>query len=287
MMRCLLVCIFCALVTGGGSRPAENPRQAAPGLEKPVPGRRTLRNFLLTALQPAGKTLYVWGGGWNAEDTGAGREALSVGVSPQWARFYAAHGADYDYKNFRYQIHDGLDCSGLVGWAVFNTLHRENADTPERLAACTPPGGKIPGYVGKSTETARQYADAGFGTFTPAAAVKDWRPGDIMSMRGHVWIAIGACPDGSVVVLHSSPPGVRLCGTLLPNGARSMAVELAETYMRKYFSGFFARYPACDKPANYLTASAQMRWHAAVLSDPDGLATADAATVLRNLLGER
>ena len=281
-MRCLLICVFCALAATGGIRPAENPRPADGVREKPVPGLRTLRNFLLTALQPAGRTLYVWGGGWNAEDTGAGREALSIGVSPRWERFFAAQGAGYDYKNFRYQIHDGLDCSGFVGWAVFNTLHSE---IPSPLPVL--PGAGVPGYVLKAATCARRFADAGWGEFTPAEVVRDWRPGDIMSMPGHVWIAVGGCPDGSVVLLHSSPPGVRLCGTLLPDGTRSAAVELAETYMRKYFGGFFARYLDCAKGHGYLTASARMRWHAVFLSDPDVLADAGAATVLRVLFGEK
>ena len=49
--------------------------------------KRTLKNFLKTALMPVGKTMYVWGGGWNKEDTGAGIEAVSIGLSPNWEKF--------------------------------------------------------------------------------------------------------------------------------------------------------------------------------------------------------
>ena len=40
------------------------------------------------ATEPIGKCLYVYGGGWNEEDTAAGVEALSYGISPVWVDFY-------------------------------------------------------------------------------------------------------------------------------------------------------------------------------------------------------
>ena len=41
------------------------------------PGERTLFSLLCAAMQPLGTTLYVYGGGWNLDDTGAGREAVT------------------------------------------------------------------------------------------------------------------------------------------------------------------------------------------------------------------
>ena len=35
---------------------------------------KTLENLLKTALLPIGKTMYIYGGGWNEKDTGAGIE---------------------------------------------------------------------------------------------------------------------------------------------------------------------------------------------------------------------
>lgn len=45
----------------------------------------TLENLLKTALLPIGNTMYIYGGGWNEEDTGAGIEAMTIGVSHKWA----------------------------------------------------------------------------------------------------------------------------------------------------------------------------------------------------------
>ena len=50
--------------------------------------KSTLKKLLQTALQPVGSTLYVWGGGWNEADTGAGEEAVTIGVSPRWKSFF-------------------------------------------------------------------------------------------------------------------------------------------------------------------------------------------------------
>lgn len=86
----------------------------------------TVRKFIETALMPVGRTMYVYGGGWNREDTGAGADAVTIGVSPRWEEFFREQGSDYDYTKTRYQIHDGLDCSGFVGWAVYNTLFAES-----------------------------------------------------------------------------------------------------------------------------------------------------------------
>ena len=67
-------------------------------------------------------------------------------------------------------------------------------------------------YVMKSQEMASTYASYGWGTFTPYSEVTDHKPGDIFSNEGHVYISLGTCDDGSVLLVHSSPPGVRICG---------------------------------------------------------------------------
>ena len=51
------------------------------------------------------------------------------------------------------------------------------------------------------------------------------KPGDICTMATHVWMSLGCCPDGSILLVHSSPPGCILCGTLLPGGAAVDANE--------------------------------------------------------------
>lgn len=232
------------------------------------PGKQTLLNFLITAKAPLGHTMYVWGGGWNEEDTAAGEEARSIGESPRWQEFANMQSSAYNYRNTRYQIHDGLDCSGYVGWVVYNVF--ENAD------------GR-PGYVEKATGMAESFSSRGWGSYTSASGVVDWKPGDIMSMKGHVWISLGMCEDGSVVLLHASPPGVILSGTQLKNGRRSRAIELAEYYMQIYYPDWYEKYPDCAKENFYLTRSGQMRWNRETLADEEGIGEMSAEEVLELL----
>lgn len=232
------------------------------------PGKRSLLNLLLTAKIPLGHTMYVWGGGWNEEDTGAGIETVSIGESPRWRAFYELQDSSYNYQNTRYQIHDGLDCSGYVGFVVYNVL--ENTS------------GKA-GYVEKAGGMAQSFSAKGFGNYTPSYSVTDWKPGDIMSMKGHVWISLGMCGDGSVVLLHASPPGVLLCGTSRSDGKRSQAIELAESYMRAYYPDWYRKFPDCTRSASYLTNSSQMRWSRQVLSDEEGIRNMGAKEVLKRI----
>ena len=62
----------------------------------PKAGERSIANLLITALQPVGNTMYIWGGGWNEEDTAAGVEAVTIGVSPRWAEFAKQQNDAYD-----------------------------------------------------------------------------------------------------------------------------------------------------------------------------------------------
>lgn len=73
---------------------------------------KTIKNYLLGALQPVGKALYVWGGGWN--------DSTRKGLSPRWQQWYNSQDSSYDYNDYR-DLSDGnrakgLDCSGFVGW---------------------------------------------------------------------------------------------------------------------------------------------------------------------------
>ncbi len=242
--------------------------------EGPEFSEPTLKRFLQLAMQPVGGTMYVWGGGWNESDTGAGTEAVSIGVSPRWKAFFRRQTRAYDYNVTRYRIHDGLDCSGYVGWAVYNLLNTES-------------GGE--GYVTKSSEMAMSLAEKGFGIYTQAAYVTDFRPGDVMSAKGHVYIVVGGCADGSIVVVHSSPPGVQLCGIAAPDGTKySEAVKLAEEYMGQYFSEWHSRYPECSRGVSYLTDYGQMRWDIkdGVIKDPEGISVMNAEQALKVIFNE-
>ncbi len=235
------------------------------------PQRVTVRRFLEMALQPVGTTLYVYGGGWNEADTGAGDAAVTIGLSPAWAEFYRSQDASYDSSLYRYQIEKGLDCSGYLGWAVYNTLETENGRG---------------GYVFYAKEFGDRLAAMGLGSVTPRGGVDGYLPGDIMfsSDDHHVWISLGQCPDGSVVLLHSSPPGVRVCGTAAPDGTHdSQALGIAERFMSEYCPDWYERYPDCYKGLSYLTNYSRFRWDGGTMGDPDGYAALTPDKILDDL----
>ncbi len=236
----------------------------------------TLKELLLTALEPVGSTMYVWGGGWNKADTGAGKEARTIGVSARWKKFFNQQTSSYDYNSTRYQIHDGLDCSGYIGWCIYNILNTTDGNE---------------GYVMYASEMASNFASRGWGTYKSRSQVKNYRAGDIMSSSGHVWMAVGSCSDGSVVLLHSSPPGVQLCGTPSSSGkAASQAVSLATTYMKRYFPKWYNKFPDCSRGSSYLTDFSQMRWDVSgksVMTDPDNYRSMSASQILADLFASR
>lgn len=200
--------------------------------------------------------MYVWGGGWNEEDTGAGEATTTLGVSPQWAAFAARQDSSYDMNDTRYQINDGLDCSGYVGWAIYNLLETENGR---------------PGYVMPSTTMAQSLSEMGLGEYIPIGQLQDFCPGDVVSMEGHVWIVLGTCEDGSVLFVHASPPGVMISGTVMPDESESQASALAKELMQTHYPEWYARYPDCARSHRFLTESNAMRWYPERLSDPEGI----------------
>ncbi len=254
-----------------GGQMGEEPSAVVEVTETEEIKQYSIARLLLLAKQPLGQTMYVWGGGWNEEDTGAGADACTIGVSPSWAEFSAKQDATYDYDDTRYQIHDGLDCSGYMGWLVYNLLETEDGHA---------------GYVTKATDMAAEFAERGLGEFTSAEEVTDWQAGDIMSMKGHVWMVLGMCQDGSVVLLHASPPGVMLSGTRLPDNTVSQAELLANEYMRTYYPDWYERYPITVRDHEYLEKSARMRWGEELLSDEQGLRDMSAEEVLKWLFEE-
>ena len=210
---------------------------------------------------------------------GARAATRTIGVSPKWKQFFQKQTSSYDYRTTKYQIANGLDCSGYVGWCVYNILNTTN--------------GKA-GYVMLAQKMAKNFASRGWGSYTVRGAVRNYRAGDIMSSTcqdcGHVWIVVGSCSDGSVVMLHASPPGVQLSGTPSRTGrANSEAVKLATYYMKKYFPAWYKKYPNCAKGSSYLSHYAQMRWDITgtkVMSDPDGYRNKSAKAILKDLLGD-
>lgn len=247
--------------------------------KEPTKKVSTIKKFLQGAIEPIGKAIYVWGGGWSVDGLGGSPEARSMGVSSQWVRFFNAQSKDYNFYNTQYQRHDGLDCSGYVGWAIYNMMNTKSGNN---------------GYVMSSRDMAKNYASRGWGTYIKRADVKDYKPGDIMSSAckdcGHVWIVIGQCEDGSVVVLHSSSnPGVQLSGTVTPDGKIvSQAAVLAQKYMEQYYPDWCKKFKTKIRDEKYLSHFGQMRWNVSgksVLTDPDGYQKMTAEEVLKDLIG--
>lgn len=239
----------------------------------------TIKNFLKTAVKPIGKTVYVWGGGWSTDGLNGSVEGRSMGVAKRWANFYDQQTSSYNYLNTQYQRRDGVDCSGYVGWCIYNIMNTKSGNN---------------GYVMYAQKMAKTYSSYGWGSFKKKTKVKSYKPGDIMSSDcsccGHVWIVIGACEDGSVVALHStSHGGVQLSGTVSATGkTNSQAATLAAAYMEQYFPEWCQKFTPLTKNSAYLSHYVQMSWDVSgntIMTDPEGYQNMNAEQVLRELFG--
>lgn len=283
---------------------AEELPWEAPSFSPAVPGtrgERTVLNFLRTAMEPAGTALYVYGGGWNWQDSGAGPQAVNLGVSSDWVKFFNEQDAEYTYRDrnadpalkdpphsyypyygYNEYYYAGVDCSGYLGWALYNTFETEEGQE---------------GYVVKAQSLARELAERGLGTRRMEAA--GLKPGDIVSLDGHVWVSLGTCSDGSILCIHSTPsasrngqPGGGVQLSAIGAGRECEAYALADAYMAAYCPRWYERYePVVKDPGSYLTFSGEgtgvFSWDteaAAGLSDPDGIRNADPRAVLDAVL---
>ena len=240
-----------------------------------VSAGKTIKSFLSNALKPVGSTLYIWGGGWSSGENGSVRDASIVGIPSSWETFFNAHATqDYDYTNYKYSYGNGLDCSGFVGWALYNTINSTN-------------NGQWTVY--QSSTVASTYAAKGWTQTSYNVANPDkFYPGDVVSMDGHVWISLGQCSDGSVVVLHSSPKGVQISGTVVPStgSSNSQAYTLAKKYMAKYYPQWpYATRCVSLTYIRNLKGVAHWKTSGGLLSDPDGMQSKSAEQVLQTLLG--
>ena len=275
-----------------------------------TPGKRTLKNYLQTAMNPVGTALYVYGGSWDWQDVNSSNQALNIGLPQSWIDFFQQQDANYTYMNdddpaHSYYPHNswnqyyyaGVDCSAYIGWTVYNVMHTES--TTNDLSD---------GYVMSAVKMAKTFADKGWGTWT--RDIKSFKPGDIFSMSGHVWTVLGVCDDGSIVFLHSTPSdskagqgggGVQL-SALNPNSDNDKnceAYKLVTKYMTKYYPEWSTRYDAVLRsydsyatPASgseySKTWSGNFSWNldGTGLTDPDGYADMSAAEILADLFGD-
>ena len=136
----------------------------------------------------------------------------------------------------------------------------------------------------------KNFYERGWGKYVTKNNIETYVAGDIMSRitgKGHVWMVVGDCSDGSVVVMHSSPKGVRLSGTATKEGDRnSEATALAEKYMKRYFPDWYRKYPGVMTNTDYLENYNQFKWNADTLSDPDDYREMWADEILKDLFNE-
>lgn len=252
VLPCLCLCFgLVFLFLPKEDKPVSKPSEAK---EKVKTDTKSLKTFLEILQEPVGQTMYIWGGGWNEEDTGAGQEALTLGISEKWKEFFLQQDSSYNMENHLYEIHNGLDCSGYVGWAIYNLMETKSNQGS--------------GYVMLASEMASTFSENGWGNYTHRLEVTDYKPGDIMSNEEHVYVVLGTMDDGSVLLIHSSPPGVRICGTPDSAGSSlSMANELADSIMSEYYPDWYAKYPSVNVDSTYLTNYDQFRWNEDTLKD--------------------
>jgi hypothetical protein len=283
---------------------------------KNIPGLKTLKNFIATAFQPLGTTLYVFGGAWDFQDIGTSYEGRTIGISKGWVKFFDEQNSNYTYKDpdhknetyypfngFNEYYYAGLDCSGFVGWTIYNTLNSES------LAGI--------GYVMGASAQARFMSQLGYGTWIHKVDgwsdenpdYKLWaneiRVGDILSTSGHVMIVLSKCNDGSFIIIHSTPNysktgypggGVQM-SAVNPNDDLSEDCEafyLCQEYTQKFFKKWSERYnvkmvslsTAFDFPDSSPNTGL-LHWNIyKKISDPDNYSQKSAKEILRDLFNE-
>ena len=252
----------------GFSRLFSHPEKNLP-VQNTASGTADLSTLLEMAKQPLGKVMYIWGGGWNEEDTASGPETRQLGLASSWIEFADAQDASYNFQDHLYEIHNGLDCSGYIGWVLYNTFEHKKGEK---------------GYVDFSDRIGPNLADLGLGTVIPADQIESYEPGDIMANSDHIYLVLAPCQDGSILLIHSSPPGVRLCGTPAADGnPDSQALALARHVMAGYAPDWYAKYPDCTADYSYLTEYDQFRWNTDKIKDENNLRNKSAEEIVSYL----
>ena len=264
---------------------------------KGTPGERTVKNLLKTALSPVGVCLYVFGGGWDWQDEAAGPQSRSLGVQKSWTDFFFSVDENYTYRDpegdesrrdktksycpfgeFNEYYYAGLDCAGYLGWTAYNVMHTVSGEE---------------GYVFGGTATAQSFSALGWGTFTQDFKKEDLKPGDVVSINGHVWMLVGRCEDGSLVIAHASPtrsvtenPGGGVQLSALGESESCRAWTLLNEYVNLFYPDWAARYRVRLIDYAYYTSftgdvAGLFSWNVPeTLSDPEGVRDMSAEEIL-------
>lgn len=251
------------------NKPTQSPKATAePQKTSAYAKDASIKKLLQNAIKPVGSTMFVMGGGWNDSDSGAGSTAVTLGLSSKWKSFADKQNSSYNYKNITDKSM-GLDGSGYVGWVLYNTLRSQS-------------GGE--GFVTSAGSYDEKLSSLNLGKRTAKEDVTVWRPGDIMCSEtdGFAYMVLGSCTDGSLLLVCSSPPGVRICGTPARNGnTDSEALILAEQIMNDHFGQWYRRYPDCAKDYSYLTNYDKFSpTNTDVFKDNEGIRTMNANQVI-------
>lgn len=269
------------------------------------PNLQTIKNLLAIAMEPVGTVLYVSGGGWSWQGGERNFEAYQIGLKNSWMKFFNSQDANYNYKfipktnnkvideansffpfgGWMEFYYAGLDCSGYLGWVLDNIM--QSIDGKKHFTT--------------STKFAKTLSDQLMGSVTRNTAT-GFKPGAVVVIKGHVYMCLGVCADGSIVILHSTPSkskkgekggGVQL-SALNPHdtGEDCEAYRLVKHYMEHYFPEWSKRYNAVLKDYKQYTnftksdAAGIFNWSKDVLPDPDGYCTKNAGEILKDLFGE-
>ena len=279
-----------------------------------IPGLKTLKNFISTAFQPVGTTLYVFGGGWDFQDLGTSYEGRTIGISQNWVKFFDDHNTSYTYRDdahpnntyyplgeFNQYYYAGLDCSGYVGWSIYNTIYNDSLTHP--------------GFVTNARKIANNLEKENYGIWMHTVEgstysnpnyillADELKVGDILSTSGHVMIVLGKCNDSSFIILHSTPSnsksgkpggGVQM-SAVNPKESGSTdceAYKLCEEFMNKYFKKWIERYnvvvTATEKVFDFkddVPTTGLFHWNLTngIITDPDNYTLKNASEILKDL----
>lgn len=183
-----------------------------------------------------------------------------------------------------------------MGWIIYNVTTTEDDVRQGK--------DNKKGYVYPASKFAKEMAQTyGLGTFCDKIPDIIY-PGDIVSIKGHVWMCVGTCDDKSIVIIHSSATpdkkgelsgGVQL-GAINPNNTDTdcEAYKLIEKYTSEYYPKWNENFEITLKPYDtYFDFSKNedtgvFSWKIGTdgITDPDGYHNMDAEKILSNLFKE-
>ena len=273
-----------------------------------------MKNFISTAFQPVGTTLYVFGGGWDFQDLGTSYEGRTIGISKNWVKFFDDQNVNYTYRDddhpnntyypfegYNEYYYAGLDCSGYVGWTIYNNIYNDSLSHP--------------GFVTNAKKIANNLEKENYGkwmhtvngsTYTNpnyTLLANELKVGDILSTNSHVMIVLGKCNDGSFIILHSTPSdsisnspggGVQMSAvnTRESGSTNCEAYKLCVEYMNKYFKKWSERYKvivvSTSTVFNFrddVNTTGLFHWDltSGIITDPDNYSLKSASEILIDL----